>query len=96
VSQLDLFSGRDLRDDGIARVTSNAGKWTDRAFSAVCTLPPGWTGLGEDVRAYVLKVVGPPHHHNAWGGLVMKAMRRAVLADTGERAASKSLRSHAR
>ena len=87
--------GRTLRDSGIASVMDHSGEWKDLAFEAVCTLPAGWQGLGEDVTAFVRAKVGDPHHPGAWGGLTQKAIRRGVLVRTKEYRQSQSPGNHA-
>lgn len=95
---LSLFDppARALRDAGISQVSSNAGDWMEQAFSALCTLPAGWTGLFEEAREYVLqRGITEPHHPNAWGALSQKAIKRGLFAYTGRWLQSQSAASHA-
>lgn len=85
------------RDEGIVRVIENSGAWFENALRVVGSLPPGWTGIGEDIREIVVKSpVGAPHSPNAWGALTQHAKKRGLLALTGVRRPMKSVQSHAR
>jgi hypothetical protein len=48
------------------------------------------------VRQLVSRSVGGPHHHNAWGALVMHMVRTGRLVATGEYRPMKDVKSHAR
>ncbi len=66
-----------------------------RGLVAIGRMPAGeWTG--EDVRDYLTRLYIAPHHSNAWGALIAKAVRDNLLVPTGERRAMRGPRSHAR
>ncbi len=54
-----------------------------------------WTGTGEDLRKLVPEQV-VPHHHNAWGALILDAARKGLISRTGERRRMSERSSHAR
>jgi hypothetical protein len=84
-----------LRDEGISRVLSHNETWAERARSAINTLR-NWEGTGEDLRLAVVAVAGKPKHHNAWGGVVMGAVKQGILTPTGEYRPMVTDKSHAR
>jgi hypothetical protein len=96
----DLFSdfegdAKARRDEGMGRVTANAGPWVPAARTEIAKLR-GWCGTGEDLRLLLVPLIGPPHHHNAWGPLIKYAIERHWLFPTGERRHMKSKKSNAR
>lgn len=93
--QFDIFEARRLRDEGMKRVSENSATWHELAFQTACKLPQEWSGLGEDVRAYVSEIVGEPHHPNCWGALTNSLQRSGVLEKTGEWRGARSKKSHA-
>lgn len=91
------MSGEARRDEGIERALENAGAWKHRSRDLVMD-SARLTGLhmtGEDIRKYVVERVGSPHHHNAWGGLIMGLVKRKRLVEVG-RIKMRDPRSHAR
>ena len=98
--QLDLLDDAASikeRDIALAVVVQNSGDdWMDFAMRAIVRLPIGWTGLGEDVREHVINAVGGPHHPNAWGALIMSALRQQLLFKTGQWKKMRAKKSHAR
>ncbi len=84
------------RDAAIDQVS---GSWTDLAtakFDSVKnSLPEKLTG--EDIRLELTKLgLLAPHHHNAWGALIMKLVRSERLLGTNEYVSMKDPKSHAR
>tara|TARA_R110000824_G_scaffold106438_3_gene251503 strand:+ start:5606 stop:5983 length:378 start_codon:yes stop_codon:yes gene_type:complete len=98
----DLFeadSAKSLRDEGLLTVYQNAKPWFDAAFKALLEMrsdPCLPTFTGEDLRLQIRKKIGNPHHHNAWGALIMKAVRRGVIINTGKYVSMTAPSSHAR
>lgn len=92
---IDLFAAAAKRDEELARVLDNAQPWSDRAAAEIKKLK-NWTGTAEDLRHALRLIVGEPHHHNAWGGLIMGAVKRRDLIKTGEHRNMKDAKSHAR
>jgi hypothetical protein len=87
-----------LRDMALARVSAHAGEdWGRSARTLVRCLPAGWEGTGEDIRV-LLSNCGfrSPHHHNAWGAMIMVCVKHNWLLATGETRHMKTERSHAR
>jgi hypothetical protein len=94
---MDLFTAAGLRDQGLAQVEINAGRWFGVAMQAILDdLPPDWTGTGEDLRLRLSPIVGQPHHHNTWGSLVMRALKNGLLVKTGKFTHMATKRSHKR
>jgi len=93
--QLNLFDAKVLRDEGMDRVLNNSPTWFQHAMRMVDGLRD-WTGTGEDLRLYLIPLIGEPHHRNAWGALTAQALRRNYLRPTGERVQMRTLKSHAR
>jgi hypothetical protein len=94
--QFDLFGATQARDAALKRVRKNSGPWFDAAMELVIALAPGWTGIAEDLRRYITRHIGLPHHPGTWGALTRQAIRRKLLIRTGERGPMKDRRSHAR
>jgi hypothetical protein len=95
----DLFEAaeaRAARDEAIQRISSSAANWMPRARLAVQALPAGWEGTGEDIRLHLLRLLEPPHHHNAWGALVNHCVKAGWLEWTGSIRNMRTRRSHAR
>lgn len=91
-------TGRALRDEGISRVTENAGSWMDNAREAALSFLPSISGhsiTADVIRDAVQVRVGPPHHFNAWGALTNWLVRRGHLIPTGHLAASTRASNHA-
>jgi hypothetical protein len=95
---LDDVLARRARDDALARVGGGAGSWMGEARAlAGHLLPPGWEGTGEDLRLALTEAgLRAPHHHNAWGALVLGLVARGLLARTGQMRGMRTARSHAR
>ncbi len=92
---IDLFTAADARDEGIDIVSNNALSWFDQAASYISQMN-AWTGTGEDMRMLITQVIGEPHHHNAWGAMIMAAVRKGDLIKTGEMRKMVGDKSHAR
>jgi len=97
----DLFgydgeAARAARDAALKRVTERGGNWQERALLAL-VLIPGFIGTAEDIRIRLLmKGLERPHHHNAWGAMIMEAIRLNRIIHNGKRRHMKTKRSHGR
>jgi len=89
--------GEILRDTGLSLV-SKAGRsaWHRAAVAEVFQLPPGWVGIGEDIKPYIIPKIGEPHKPNAWGAVWMHAARLKYIEYTGIHLQMKKPGSHAR
>jgi hypothetical protein len=95
--EFNLTASLEARDAGMIVVAANSGSWFDTALAFIERLPPGWTGLGEDIRDAVERSeVGPAHSKNAWGSLIGFAKRRGLIELTGVRRPMRAVKSHAR
>lgn len=95
MSQLDMFSAKVDRDQALDQVAENAGDFMTEAFEFIRKLQPG-EYTGEDIRLTCQHWGIEPHHHNAWGALIVKCIKAGVLRNTGRREHMKSPKSHAR
>jgi hypothetical protein len=94
----DGVAAKDARDARTEQVRDNDLTWHQSALSLIeqC-IPVGWKGTGEQLRIALLALGLPaPHHHNAWGSLVLNAQRRRLINKTGDMAHMETVRSHAR
>lgn len=83
--QLDMFAAKADRDAALEQVEHNGLPWMEYALAALRWLPAGMTGTAEDFRGALWdRGLESPHHHNAWGALIMNAVRRKLLVPTGE------------
>ena len=95
--QGDLFEGRRRRDEGHDKLTLHGPEFTAAVAGIVrrCS-HHGQKVTGEGVRLLCEHFGLHPHHHNAWGGATMKAVRDGLLVPTGEYEQMRDPRSHAR
>ena len=73
--------------------------WSDSAISLFdgIALQLPCTFTGEDLRLLLTDSgLGQPHHHNAWGALIMKLARTERIVGTDEYRNMKTKKSHAR
>lgn len=94
--QQDMFGAKLARDDALKRVEGNAGDWMEKALAAVTLLDSGRLMTGEDIRVAIVKDVGEPHHHNAWGAMIKNAIKQRLIVPTGKWRHMKLPQSHAR
>jgi len=95
--QADLFTATEARDQALARVIENSGDWSETMLEEISAIRSGMNMTGEELRLYLLNAVGwPPHHHNAWGGLIAAAVKRRLLIPTGKWRHMATVKSHAR
>jgi hypothetical protein len=95
--EFDEEEAKRRRDEGIRLVISRNGSWAENVRGLIETLPVGWTGMAEDIRRLWFDHGGfRPSHHNAWGGVIMGAVKSGVLVKTGRRKAMNASKSHGR
>jgi hypothetical protein len=83
------------RDKGIAKVSEGSPTWIELAHKTI-PLYPESTATGEDLKVFLRERIGDPRHHNAYGAMVMGAVRKGILIGTGEFPTMKLKKSHAR
>jgi len=86
------------RDAALERVTRHSGDWLPQAKLAVSLLR-GWEGTAEALRFHLVRTgLEPPHHHNAWGGLINSCMKSGILrpCDPPRYVSMTGVKSHAR
>lgn len=91
---LDLLESKKARDAGIEQVADHAETFMAKAMRVVETMRGRTTG--EMIRVELTARGITPHHPNAWGAVVLTAVRRKILVDTGEMTHMVDVRSHAR
>jgi len=84
----DLFSGQELRDQGIQKAVDNADSqienWSQRAYEFLveyCKTNKGF--MTEDVRNASLKVLESPPSNRAWGGIMVRARKAGLITPNG-------------
>ena len=84
------------RDKALYIVADNSESWIDKACRAMRFLSVRRDWTGEDIRLTLETVVGAPHHHNAWGALIKRAINEGLIHYTGKHVHMRTLKSHAR
>ena len=94
MTQLSIFDAIASRDEALAQVSDNAGDWIESALARI----PGLSGemTGEDIRFALVKIIGEPHHSNAWGALIRTAKGRGLIQNTGRYVPMRAANSHGR
>jgi hypothetical protein len=84
--QLDMFSGRANRDEGMAAtqlVEERLGDWMHNAKRIILRdFPRGWEGLAEEFRPAIEDEIGPPHTGNVWGALTHSCIKAGIFRRT--------------
>jgi hypothetical protein len=71
--------------------------WTARALAMIEAKERGTRFTSERLRFQLLAAgLQPPHHHNAWGAVIMIAAKRRLIMDTGQIARMESEKAHSR
>ena len=95
--EFDFSAAVEAGDEGMLIAAANSLSWFDAALQIIATLPAGWTGLGEDIRALIsASDVGPATSPKAWGALIGQAKRDGLLERTGVWRQMRDKKSHAR
>ncbi|MBZ5673694.1 MAG: hypothetical protein LAP61_05550 [Acidobacteriia bacterium] len=104
----DLFTqaeeSRAARDAGLFQVQSNNLDWFALAMIELEEIAKHgsrhWANIetftGETIRLMLAPMVGQPGSPNAWGSLIMHAVRKKLIEPTGQYVSMKLERSHAR
>jgi len=103
-SLLDWTPAVVARDAGLAQVQSNNPDWFALAMIELEEIArhgsSSWANIetftGETIRQMIAPLVGHPRSPNAWGALIMSALRKKFIEPTGQYTAMKAERSHAR
>jgi len=91
VGRLPAEAARDKALEKVAKA-----KFREEVLAMIEGLPPGSVVTGEDIRLTGTALEIKPHHPNAWGAVVMHAIRKGMLEATGEMRKPKTVKSHAR
>jgi len=97
----DPGGSRAARDEAMARVLENSGKWADWAQDLLGRLcahgKPEDRFLGEDLRRVMSSVIGePPNSPNAWSAMCGAAVKHEVIIAVGEHRPMTKISSHGR
>jgi hypothetical protein len=85
---------RDARDEALKQVARE--QFMGKGLDFIASLGHGSEVTGEEIRLRCEARGIEPHHHNAWGALIMGAIQKGLLKHTGRYAAMTVKRSHAR
>lgn len=85
---------REGRDAGLEQVAENNETFMVVGLRALAEIT-GYVS-GEDVRLALTEKGIVPHHHNAWGALIMAGVRQKLLRPTEREVHMKTKKSHAR
>ena len=95
----DQNESRDERDAALERVLNHNAIWQTQILNFIENhIPFGWVGTGEDIRRMANEDgLKEPNHPNAWGAVIMVAMRyKKFLQPTGRVVNMRKKSSHAR
>jgi hypothetical protein len=89
-TQINLFTGEQLRDAGIKRAIDNANEKTEKwAYMAYTFLTVYVRSNGEfmteDVRLASSEIVPQPPSNRAWGGVIVRAVKSGLIIRKGFR-----------
>lgn len=82
---LDPVGAEAAKAAGMEQVAKHSKQWRETALRAINVYKAANQGLlgskvpQDDIRAYVEKVAGRPHHPNAWGPLFKTACKAGLL-----------------
>lgn len=86
------------RAEAVTQVESHNKTWLAEGLAMIAEPThdmQGWVGTGEDLRKKLTRL-RRPGHPNAWGALIMQAVRKGLLIPTGRYLPMKDKSSHAR
>jgi hypothetical protein len=101
---LDFIASAQERNAGLKNIATNNSEWLTLGILQIEQLPKeaeGWTNFehgftGEDLRNILTSRIGKPSSPHGWGSLIMHAVRRELIVNTGRYIPMKDVRSHAR
>jgi hypothetical protein len=96
--RIDLFNQPPAvvaREEALTKVAGNSPEWMQKAIGILREYP-NEQATGEDLREFVRSKIGDPHHHNVYGAMIMSAVRKGMLVNTGVYQNMKLKQSHAR
>lgn len=94
---IDLFNQPAIvaREKGINKVSEGSSTWIELAHKTIHLYPENMA-TGEDLKVFLEKRIGGPHHFNVYGAMIIGAIRKGILIGTGEFPTMKLKSSHAR
>lgn len=95
MKQMSFFDGVLARDEALEKVQKKSGEFMARGISFIILMTP-CECTGEDLRLMLTRAGIIPHHPNAWGALIMNAVRLGLLKNTGRQVKMRVKTSHAR
>lgn len=91
-----MSQGESNRDRAIEGIARKGEVFMSKGMVQIANLPKDHEFTGEDIRVLLNERGIHPHHSNAWGALIMNAIRNGMLIDTGRVRKMKTPKSHAR
>ena len=85
----------EARDQALIKVSASSPTWIQQAHALIPQYP-GDSVTGEDLRLWIEERIGKPHHFNVNGSMIMGAIRKGLLTNSGIYLKSKRVESHAR
>lgn len=88
MKQLNLFSGAELRDNGITAALENADRqicnWSYHAYQFLLEYTKANKQfMAEDVRNASIGIIETPPSSRAWGGILVKAAKSGLIKRIG-------------
>ena len=92
-TQLNLFTGQQLRDKGISQAVNHADQqsenWSHYAYQFLLSyIKQNREFMTEDVRAASVGIVDEPPSSRAWGGIIVRAVKSGLIRRLGFRSVS--------
>ena len=89
-TQLNLFTGQQLRDKGISQAVDNADNnsenWSGKAYQFLLSyIKQNREFMAEDVRLASVGIVDAPPSSRAWGGIIVRAVKAGLIQRVGFR-----------
>jgi len=83
-TQLNLFTGQQLRDKGISQAVNHADQqsenWSHYAYQFLLSyIKQNREFMSEDVRAASVGIVDTPPSSRAWGGIIVRAVKSGLI-----------------
>jgi len=88
--ELDLFTGVQLRDEGIERTLTHADRvienWQEKAYKFLLRYVDNnkdYQFMAEDIRKESDGIVPEPPNSRAWGGIIVRAAKAGIIKRVG-------------
>ncbi|HLL28528.1 MAG TPA: hypothetical protein VKT73_12870 [Xanthobacteraceae bacterium] len=78
-----LTAAREARNQATSAIAAVNSNFIKLALPLIEGLSASWSGTAEDIRVMLTDVGVKPNHHNAWGSLILTAVKRGLLHKVG-------------